>query len=215
MKSNGKMCKQQPPNKKKQCLSMSSPEKVGRIKHKVTTETRKKIPLLGKCMDQFHDLNPIMKSMVVVTFVLWKLYIAYYLYGIVSVKGHFGLGSGSDFGGATAGVGVGAGVASKIINVMGAPALANVPVPVVPIPISVEDPDADDVDTDEDTNAEKAAAAAITKDDDTEPIKVLHIVTALAEYNNGNRGTQRGEDRLQKVFIYPSRIKLSLIFWPS
>ena len=191
------MCKQQPPNKKKQCLSMSSPEKVGRIKHKVTTETRKKIPLLGKCMDQFQDLNPIMKSMVVVTFILWKLCIAYYLYGIVSVKGHFGLGSGSGSG---SGVGATVGAASKIINVMGAPALANLPVPVVPIPISVED-----ADTDEDTNAEKAAAAAaaaaITKDDDTEPIKVLHIVTALAEYNNGNRGTQRGEDRLQKVFI--------------
>lgn len=33
------------------------------------------------------------------------------------------------------------------------------------------------------------------------PIRVLHIVTALAEYNNGSRGTERGEDRLQKVFI--------------
>jgi hypothetical protein len=33
------------------------------------------------------------------------------------------------------------------------------------------------------------------------PMRILHIVTALAEYNNGRRGTERGEDRLQKVFI--------------
>lgn len=33
------------------------------------------------------------------------------------------------------------------------------------------------------------------------PLRVLHIVTALAEYNNGRRNTISGEDRLQKVMI--------------
>lgn len=31
--------------------------------------------------------------------------------------------------------------------------------------------------------------------------RVLHIVTALAEYNNGDRNTYRGEDRLQSILI--------------
>jgi len=33
------------------------------------------------------------------------------------------------------------------------------------------------------------------------PIRVLHIVTALAEYNSGRRGTIEGQDRLQEVMI--------------
>merc|ERR1719162_1894204 len=33
------------------------------------------------------------------------------------------------------------------------------------------------------------------------PLRVLHIVTALTDYNNGRRGTIHGEDRLQKVMI--------------
>ena len=32
-------------------------------------------------------------------------------------------------------------------------------------------------------------------------MRILHIVTALAEYNNGLRGTVRGQDRLQEVLI--------------
>lgn len=38
-------------------------------------------------------------------------------------------------------------------------------------------------------------------DNDEKPLRVLHIVTALRDINNGSRGTLHGEDRLQKVFI--------------
>jgi hypothetical protein len=37
--------------------------------------------------------------------------------------------------------------------------------------------------------------------DDDQPLRILHIVTALRDVNNGSRGTTSGEDRLQKVFI--------------
>jgi len=40
-----------------------------------------------------------------------------------------------------------------------------------------------------------------TKTSEEEPLRVLHIVTALAEYNNGRRSTVKGEDRLQLVMI--------------
>ncbi len=43
---------------------------------------------------------------------------------------------------------------------------------------------------------------ALQEDDqDDQPLRILHIVTALRDVNNGSRGTQHGEDRLQKVFI--------------
>lgn len=54
---------------------------------------------------------------------------------------------------------------------------------------SDEDNEGDDADDDNDPSSNK------------KPIKVLHIVTALAEYNTGSRATVKGEDRLQKVFI--------------
>lgn len=46
-----------------------------------------------------------------------------------------------------------------------------------------------------------AAAAAAVADVTDKPLRLLHIVTALAEYNNGSRGTLRGQDRLQEVMI--------------
>jgi len=41
----------------------------------------------------------------------------------------------------------------------------------------------------------------ISNTDEDPPIRVLHIVTALAEYNSGHRGTTKGQDRLQEVMI--------------
>jgi len=44
--------------------------------------------------------------------------------------------------------------------------------------------------------------AKILKIDEEAPsLRILHIVTAISEYNNGRRGTVRGEDRLQQVLI--------------
>jgi hypothetical protein len=44
-----------------------------------------------------------------------------------------------------------------------------------------------------------------THDEDTneeeKPLRILHIVTALRDINNGSRGTKAGEDRLKNVFI--------------
>ena len=39
------------------------------------------------------------------------------------------------------------------------------------------------------------------EEDNDPPLRILHIVTALRDINNGTRGTQHGEDRLKNVFI--------------
>jgi hypothetical protein len=38
-------------------------------------------------------------------------------------------------------------------------------------------------------------------DDANKPLRILYIVTTLAEYNSGTRSTQRGSDRLQETLI--------------
>ena len=39
------------------------------------------------------------------------------------------------------------------------------------------------------------------EEDNDPPLRILHIVTALRDINNGTRGTKHGEDRLKNVFI--------------
>lgn len=49
----------------------------------------------------------------------------------------------------------------------------------------------------------RRAMAMVADDDDDEgdAFRILHIVTTLAEYNSGTRGTKRGEDRLKELLI--------------
>lgn len=187
MKSKDKMCKQ--PNKKHSQNCLSSPElmtNVGRIKHKVT---RKQIPLLGKLMDIFWDLNPVMKSMVFLTIVLWKFYIAYYFYiRIISLTGH--VGTSINVSNAAGSTNTGTGSASKSLNAITAAMGTNA--------LRADSRHMED-NAHENTKSDVGLANVHSTED--EPIRVLHIVTALAEYNNGYRGTKRGEDRLQNVFI--------------
>lgn len=46
-----------------------------------------------------------------------------------------------------------------------------------------------------------SAARRALLQEQQQPLRVLHVVTSLAEYNNGYRGTVKGEDRLKKVLI--------------
>jgi len=188
MKSKDKMCKQ--PNKKHSTNCLSSPElvtTVGRMKHKVV---RKKIPMLGRIMDHFWDLNPIMKLLVFLTVALWKLYIAYYFYFLfVSAKGH-AIGVGAINAGAHKAVGVTGSVAASFKKVLDANAVRG--------PTTVGELPQDKV---SDVGIGVQPSLKNVHSTDTKPIRVLHVVTALAEYNTGRRGTTSGEDRLQKVFI--------------
>ena len=53
----------------------------------------------------------------------------------------------------------------------------------------------------DDGNADDEKSNTTTEKSDDKPLRILHIVTALRDINNGARGTEMGEDRLQKVFI--------------
>jgi len=156
-------------------------------------------------MDHFHDLNPVMKSMLLFTGVLWKLYMGYYLYGV--------LGGAHGHGHAVAGVINGDGIAanasagagfSGMYDSMGKPMLANrlgnrhFQTDFIPL-TATTDADADAEEAKQQPNAALIPSTSASTPD--KPIRVLHIVTALAEYNNGSRGTEHGEDRLQKVFL--------------
>lgn len=55
---------------------------------------------------------------------------------------------------------------------------------------------AEHIDTDTATNS-----FANNNGGDPKPFRILHIVTALAEKNNGTRGTIRGEDRLAELLV--------------
>lgn len=175
MKSKDKMCKQ--PIKKPSSQScLNSPEvmtNVGKLKHKVT---RKKIPLLGKLMDHFWDLNPCLKAMVFFTICSWKFYFAYLLYTRVV----FMTGSGG----------------TSIAHVPAAPSI-------IASHMDVHAFGATNRMTKgtKGTHIQSDANPPAGEGDEDKPIRILHIVTALRDINTGTRGTSRGEDRLQKVFI--------------
>ena len=62
--------------------------------------------------------------------------------------------------------------------------------------------DSVEVDTMSSTQIESISHRRLQEDnEDDQPLRILHIVTALRDINNGQRGTVHGEDRLQKVFI--------------
>jgi len=177
------------------------------MKHKVTR----------KAVDQFRDLNPVLKSMVIFTIVLWKLCIAYHLFYGLGALGH-----GSNVGSAAVPVpdplplfnlGVNPGMTNGNNNGNGGNAPL-VPVKATNILQMTKEQDSNgksiinsaniNIDTDATANLHKSkpiTAGMVPQHTPEKPLKVLHIVTALAEYNNGSRGTERGEDRLQNVFI--------------
>lgn len=176
--------------------SFSTMPSIKDMKHKVT---RKKIPILGKIMDLFHDLNPVFKSMVIFTVVLWKLYIAYYLFYGLGAFGHDG-----NVGPVPVPVPpFNLGVNGNAGNTLLVPPVAVEANHISQIMTMEQDSD-NNSNTDAVSNPDKAKPITIGMvplHTPEKPLKVLHIVTALAEYNNGSRGTERGEDRLQNVFI--------------
>ena len=134
-------------------------------------------------MDIFNHINALVKAMVLIMVVLWNLYIAYYVYGIVTDVTIGGIGAGPS-------VSVGSPInVNKGILQHG---VIDTAATGIDITRNLAKP--------QDQPAAMTAFAGSAEEAET-PTRILHIVTALAEYNNGRRKTVRGEDRLQKVFI--------------
>mmetsp|Transcript_13144 Transcript_13144/g.24707 ORF Transcript_13144/g.24707 Transcript_13144/m.24707 type:complete len:588 (+) Transcript_13144:195-1958(+) len=175
--------------------------------------SRKQIPILvGKTMDIYQELNPVAKSLAIFTIMLWKLYMAYYLYyGCSSLSSSFGS--------------VNMNVHDKVLHAV-ATITANVSTHHTsnassghsnkhwftnPIRSVMDNTHSDkdvekmmksqSVEGDIVQDPKHPALGLVPRHTSEKPLRVLHIVTALAEYNNGSRGTVHGEDRLQKVFI--------------
>lgn len=170
-------------------------------------------------MDLYQDLNPVAKSLGLFTMILWKLYIAYYLYYGLSSFGNVNMHVQDKIPTALHTV------ATITANMSSHHAITNANANARPTtknhwahhddPISpaathnVYSNEANDaqrsraqtrqLDNLQDPNP--VALGLVPRHTSEKPLRVLHIVTALAEYNNGSRGTVHGEDRLQKVFI--------------
>mmetsp|Transcript_23464 Transcript_23464/g.34804 ORF Transcript_23464/g.34804 Transcript_23464/m.34804 type:complete len:606 (+) Transcript_23464:214-2031(+) len=179
---------------------------VDRIKHKIF---RKKFPVLGRALDSFYQLNPLFQSCAIASIVLWKIFIIYFFVHVVLHKG--------------ASASAGAGDLSVIKNAANVNVHASNPNPAsvaalrtaglefaaagklglkkIPAPFTGVGRQAKaKVNAGGENNQVEALALPIHSTDD-KPIRVLHIVTALRDINNGQRGTEHGEDRLVKVFI--------------
>lgn len=170
--------------------SVSTIKAIKKMKQKVT---RKKIPIIGKTTDELLDeINPVFKSMLIFTIILWKIYIAYYLF--------YGFSAGTAFGHHVNVANEGPGTLSQAVPI--APSLVKArDISQMTIPTGIGMADNANANTDNLDKSEPMRAGLVPQHTPEKPLRVLHIVTALAEYNNGSRGTERGEDRLQNVFI--------------
>ena len=155
--------------------------------------TRKRVPILGRMLDAFHRLPLLLKVIVLFVMICVKFMLAF-----ASLK--FILQSSTNMTSSSGG----SLEQSSWKSLLTQPFLtkeASIAGIVQPGLKGVSPLQINGVNQSSDKTAAAAMGMGMVGSGDQPPMRILHIVTALAEYNNGRRGTERGEDRLQKVFI--------------
>lgn len=190
---------------------------VDRIKHKIF---RKKFPLLGRMLDSFFQLNPLFQSCAIASIVLWKIFIIYFFLHVFHQKGpgpgpHPGDLDHSVIKNSPVGNPNSASASAAALRTAGLDFATvgglNLGLKKIPAPFSdtggqgINSHDHSDTKSKDNAGAvgenQVEPLALPIHSTDEKPIRVLHIVTALRDINNGQRGTEHGEDRLVKVFI--------------
>jgi len=167
---------------------------------------KKKKTFYERSIEKFNSFHPCTRIALILTIMIWKfvmfLSLAKVLYG--SHRPFIGRM------GETEGVNLGNVIANSANSIYNKNVMRSVPA--VPLPGRVRvssssrdtDTDTDNIQrsgTESNSNLSSSALLSPTQEDDDKPTRVLHIVTALRDINNGSRGTEAGEDRLQQVFI--------------
>mmetsp|Transcript_7163 Transcript_7163/g.8283 ORF Transcript_7163/g.8283 Transcript_7163/m.8283 type:complete len:642 (+) Transcript_7163:119-2044(+) len=198
-----------------------------RVQH---TLTRKRFPILGRILDRLNAVPLYLRIVFLLLAVLWKFYIVYLLFKFLlghnmSILSSRGIGFLRESPMAEGGANLTAGhhdssnsISSGLVEIANShrnkvisghvdeeegnnkreQRLLNY----YNQDQSIKDGESSSYSHQQDRQLQAAISSNEgISNEEVSPIRVLHIVTALAEYNSGRRGTIEGQDRLQEVMI--------------